>query len=352
MTSFFFYYTRVIQVMLWVGLAMALMAMGAIVVERIAAGYWFARRRRLEHRYEPFVRRALDGDAAAEQFLVAAPRRHRLIIAALLIVPLVDDRNPARIARTRAIVQAMSIVPVADAYARSWRWWRRGLAMHVFGVLQMKDRTAQVVAALDDSNGDVRGAALDALTDLSDPTSLKAIVVRLHDASLHRGRRVEALTAFGSDSERFLLDLANVDPMNRLNYARALALVGTAYARPTLCRWTRDTRAAVRAAAFEALAHVGLDDRAAALAIDALKSRDQSVRAMAAQALQGWTGAGDAASHLAEHLADTWIVAVRAARSLQSMGPAGLTKLQEIATRPDLSGLLAQQMLWEQSAQC
>jgi HEAT repeat protein len=108
----------------------------------------------------------------------------------------------------------------------------------------------------------------------------------------------------------------------------------------------------VRAAAFEALAHVGLDDRAAALAIDALESPDQSVRAMAAHALRGWTGPGDAAAHLADHLADTWTVAVRAARSLQSMGPAGLARLQESAGRPDLAGVLAQQMIWEHRAQC
>jgi len=215
----------------------------------------------------------------------------------------------------------------------------------------MKERTAQVVAALDDTNGDVRGAALDALADLKDPVSLKAIIVRLHDASLHRGRRVQALTAFGTDSERFLLDLGNVDPANRLNYARALALIGTGVARPTLCRWALDTRMEVRAAAFEALAHVGLDDRAAAVAIEALNNHDQAVRAMAAHALHGWTGAGDAASHLAPRLADTWIVAVRAARSLQSMGPAGLVKLQESAARPDLPGLLARQMLWEQTPQ-
>jgi FOG: HEAT repeat len=352
MTNLFPYYDRLMYFMLWVGLAMAVLAMGAIVIERVAAGYWFGRRRRIEQRYAPLVDRALADDATAERVLVGAPRRHRLIIAALLIIPLIEDRSPDRITKTRAIVRAMSIVPIADAYARSWRWWRRALAIRVFGLLQMRDRTAQVVAALDDTNRDVRGAALDALADLKDPASLKAIIVRLHDSSLHRGRRVQALTAFGRDSERFLLELGSVDPANRLNYARALALIGTEAARPTLCRWTLDTRVEVRAAAFEALTHVGLDDRAAALAIDALKNRDQSVRAMAAEALCGWTGAGDAASHLADHLADTWIVAVRAARSLQSMGPAGLVKLQESATRPDVAGLLARQMLWEHAQQC
>ena len=114
-----------------------------------------------------------------------------------------------------------------------------------------------------------------------------------------------------------------------------------------MCHWTGDARPDVCAAAFEALAHVGLDDVSAALAISALESRDAAVREMAAGALRGWEGAGDAASHLAQHLDDTWGVAVKAARSLQSMHQAGRALLESCAGRPDLAGVLSRQMLWE-----
>ena len=186
---------------------------------------------------------------------------------------------------------------------------------------------------------------------MHDLTALEAIVVRVHDTSLHRGRRGAALKSFGSECEPFLLEMSEVDPANRLNYIHALAICGTAHSRPVLCRWTRDTRLEVRATAFEALAYVGLDDEAAGVAIEGLDSVDPPVRAMAAYALRGWQGRGDAAAHLASHLDDTWSVAVRAARTLQSMGPSGAVELEARASRPDIGGLLARQMLWQSGGQ-
>ncbi len=185
------------------------------------------------------------------------------------------------------------------------------------------------------------------MTDLRDPDSLPAVVARLHDTTLPRGRRLSALTAFGERAEPLLLEFAEADPAHRAKYALALTICGTAASRPALCAWTADARAAVRAAAFDAIAHAGLDAECARLAITALDDRDVAVRAAAAHALQGWTGPGDAARSLARHLDDTWAVATRAARSLQSLGPAGLEELGSCSTRPDLAGLLARQMLWE-----
>ena len=68
---------------------------------------------------------------------------------------------------------------------------------------------------------------------------------------------------------------------------------------------------------------------------------------MAAEALHHWNDDADAARHLGQHLDDTWPVAVRAARSLQSMPRSGTAQLRARADRPDLTGILARQMLWE-----
>jgi HEAT repeat protein len=144
--------------------------------------------------------------------------------------------------------------------------------------------------------------------------------------------------------------MSAVDPDNRLNYIEALAICGTARSRPVLCRWAADARVEVRAKAFEALAYVGLDEASAQVAIEALESADPPVRAMAAFALGGWQGPGEAAPRLATHLDDTWIVAVRAARALQSMGDAGSAELRARASRSDFGGLLARQMLWQPGA--
>jgi len=335
---------------LWAGLALA--AAMAVIVIIVRLGLIAHQRfvRRLTRRYGPLIDRALRGDAGAIDSLVRSPSHYRLELARRLIFPLVEDRRPDRIAATRDIIRAMSLVPLADRWLRSRRWWRRVPALHAFGLLQFADRARQLVAALDDDNAEVRNAALDALADLHDPATLPAIVVRLHDTSLQRGRRAAALAAFGSQCEEFLLELSSVDPAQRVNYAKALTICGTVRSRSVLCEWTADAREAVRAAALEALARIGLDDRAAALAIAALDSSDVQERAMAAAALHGWTGGGDAPSHLARHLGDSWPVAVRAAHALRSIGPAGCAALRPYAARDDQAGVLARQMLWDAEA--
>jgi len=347
MTDLLVDWPRLPPLMVWTAVVAAVTMAAAVVVERAAFGVQQARSSRLAQRYRPLIQRALEGDEPARGELVASPARHRLALAWLLIEPLIGDRGPERIAGTRAIAQAISVLELADRYLRSRLWWRRALALRALGLAQARDRTARLIAALDDSHPDVRAAALDGLTDMHDPRALQAIVVRLHDTSLHRGRRGAALKAFGSDCEPFLLEWSEVDPENRLNYIHALAICGTARSRPALCRWTRDARVEVRATAFEALAYVGLDDDAARVAIGGLESDDPPVRAYA---LRGWQGPGDAAARLALRLDDTWVVAVRAAGTLRSMGQAGLVELQARASRQDLGGLLARQMLWQASA--
>jgi HEAT repeat protein len=337
--------------MAWAAIAAALTMVVVVVLERAEFALRQALDRRLRARYGPLLQRALAGDDTARIEVMGAPAKHRITIARLVIEPLIGDRDPARIAKAREIVQGIALFPIANRYLKSRLWWRRALALRALGLIQARDHTAQLVAALDDPHPDVRAAALDGLTDMHDLAALEAIVVRVHDTSLHRGRRGAALKMFGTACEPFLLELAAVDPANRLNYIEALAICGTARSRPVLCRWTGDARLEVRATAFEALSYLGLDDESAQVALEGLESDDPSVRAMAAYALRGWQGPGDAAARLAKHLDDTWAVAVRAARSLQSMGPAGTFELQARASRLDIGGLLARQMLWRAGAE-
>ena len=344
-------FERLSPLMFWMAVAAAITMAAAVVVERTAFGVQQALSRRVTERYRPLVQRALAGDETARGELMGSPARHRLAIARLLIEPLIEDRDPERIARTRAIAQELSGFRIADRYLRSWLWWRRALALRALGLAQARDYTPQLIAALDDPHPDVRAAAMDGLADMHDLTALQAIIVRVHDLSLHRGRRGAAIKSYGPDCEPFLLEMSEVDSANRINYIHALAICGTARSRPVLCRWTRDTRIDVRATAFEALAYVGLDDESARVAIEGLESEEPTVRAMAAYALRGWQGPGDAAARVAKHLNDTWAVAVRAARTLQSMGPAGAAELQACASHPDIGGLLARQMLWRPGAQ-
>jgi hypothetical protein len=334
----------------WYSILFALAMFTAVAVERIGAGLSQIRDVRIRHRWMPLIHRALAGDDRAVADLAACPSRHRVAVGYLLIGPLIDDHDPARIAATRTVARAIFVVRLAERFVRSRRWWRRALGLRALGLIQDREHTAAIVAALDDPHADVRAAALDALTDLRDPASMTAIVARLLDPSLDRGRRAAAVAAFGSDAETFVLALAEVDPGHLVNYARALFICGTAASRPALCRWAQDERAAVCASALSALATVGLDDAAARVALDALEHPDPVVRASAARALSGWSGTAEASAHLARHLDDTWTVAVAAARSLQTMGKPGLAALTACASRPGLPGLLARQMLWQARA--
>jgi hypothetical protein len=179
--------------LLTVGVALALAMLSTVVLERALSALRQGRRHSLERRFMPVIDRALAGCAAAKRELAATPRRHRIMLFQLLIEPLVEDRDPHRVARTRIILRSMFVRRIADRHLRSWWWWRRATALRALGLIQVKHRTARIIAALDDPHPDVRAAALEALADLKDPASLRAIVARMNDASLPWERRVAAL---------------------------------------------------------------------------------------------------------------------------------------------------------------
>src|SRR6188768_2420478 len=80
------------------GIALAGAMAAAVVLERVGYGFQVLRRRHLKRQYSPFIRRVLAGDETATSKLALCPPRHRLIVAEFLISPLIDDRDPVRIA--------------------------------------------------------------------------------------------------------------------------------------------------------------------------------------------------------------------------------------------------------------
>ena len=161
-------FARLAPNMVWAAVATAVTMAAAVVLERTEFGVQQALDRRRLRRYRPLVHRALEGDDTARDELLHAPTRHRIAVAWLVIEPLITDRDPARIVKARAVVQAMSLFPIADRYLRSRLWWRRARALRALGLIQATDHTPQLVDALDDPHPDVRAAALDGLTDMHD----------------------------------------------------------------------------------------------------------------------------------------------------------------------------------------
>jgi len=351
MQSFLSAFESATEALIAVSGALALALALTLVIERAALAWWDARRTRLERLYQPLLARALDGDDAAQRRLAASPHRHRRLIAELLLFPIHDSRDRTLVDRARRILGRLTPPGLIERYLESWWWWRRAMALRAAGFLQMREHTPRLVAALDDGHPEIRAAALDGLTDSVDPKALAAVVVRLHDETLHRGRRAAVLAAFGPQCEPMLLDLAAVDPENRLMYARALTITGTEAARPALSSWTLDARPAVRAAALDALGHTGLDAASTGAVLAALEDTETQVRAAAVRALGAGAEPG-VADRVAAHLTDCWPVSADAARALRRMGADGRLRLEQASARDDLAGTLARQMLWEDAARC
>jgi len=351
MQSFLSAFESATEALIAVSGALALALALTLVIERAALAWWDARRTRLERLYQPLIAKALEGDDAAQRRLAESPHRHRRLLAELLLFPMHDSRDRTRVDRARRILGRMTPPGLIARYLESWWWWRRAMALRAAGFLQMREYTPRLVAALDDGHAEIRAAALDGLTDSRDPAALGAVVVRLHDETLHRGRRAAVLAAFGPQCVPMLLDLAALDAANRLTYARALAITGTGAARPALSSWTLDARPAVRAAALEALGHTGLDAASTGAVVAALEDPETEVRAAAARALGG-DAEPRVADRLAAHLTDSWPVCADAARALRRMGAGGRLLLEQVSARDDLAGNLARQMLWEDAARC
>src|SRR4051794_4936826 len=137
---------------LGIGFAVAGAMAVVVIIERLGLIAHERFMRRLTRRYSPMIDRALRGDAEALDSLVRSPSRYRLDLARLLIYPLVDDRSADRIAATRDIIRAMSLVPLAERWLRNRRWGRRGGGHHTLGPPQIAAHARRPLAPPPDLN--------------------------------------------------------------------------------------------------------------------------------------------------------------------------------------------------------
>ena len=304
----------------------------------------FRRRQRLLGLYRPLVESALGGDEAALARLAASPGRHRGVQSALLLEPL-------RVTTGQAPERALQIARVLGLSQR-WtaalgdrRWWVRADAAGALGLVRCPDVTGDLTAALDDPYDEVRAAAVEAVGRIADPSSIPDLVRRLHDQSRHqRVRLVQALHQFGAAAVDPVIAHGRRSPEDRAQVAELLGSLGAASALDELLSWVGDERPDVRAAVWQAIGQIGVDDRAYYHLLRGLNDPVDAVRAEAAWAL-GRSGRQDAAAYLAGRLDDEWLVAAQTARALRALGPAGRRELEEAASRRNSE--MARQMLWE-----
>ncbi len=330
------------------GSAVLLLLLTLLVGQRLIRATSDARRRSLVQRYGPIITAALTSDSpSALDAAAALPARHRPLLATLLLAPLHVVRGQHN-ARASALADRLGLTAGWLADLRSRRWWHRSEAALAVGLLHDRAAVPALIGLLDDEHDQVRAAAIDALGQIGDPSAIAALLARMSDPTRYeRARLVQSLRAFGEGATAALLDHGASHPDDRALVAMILSFVGGAAARDPLLQWTTAEPAETRAAAWRALAAIGLDERAFYHALKGLGDDDAPVRAAAARALAR-TGRADASSHLARHLDDEWEVAAQSARALMRLGPEGHAALSARVARGDgLGHDLAQQVLWE-----
>lgn len=329
------------------GSALLLLLLALLVGQRLLRTAGEKRRRSLVDRYAPIIASALSGDPAA--FAASAsiiPTRHRTLVASLVLAPLHVVRGSHN-ARAAALAGQLQLTDGWRADLRSRRWWHRSEAALALGLLRDQAAVPALIELLDDEHDQVRAAAIDALGHVADPAAIAPLLARMSDPRHERTRLVQSLRAFGEESTAALLEHGATHPADRALVATILSFVGGAAARDPLLQWAASDQAEVRAAAWRALAAIGLDERAFYHALKGLGDDDPSVRAAAARALAR-TGRGDAAPYLAGHLDDEWEVAAQSARALIKLGADGHAALAaRVQQGAGLGHDLAQQVLWE-----
>ncbi len=330
------------------GSAFLLLLLTLLVGQRLLRAAGEARRRSLIARYGPLIAAALDGDTVAAAAAASViPARHRTLAASLVLAPLHVVRGGHN-TRAAELAERLKLSEGWRTDLRSRRWWHRSEAALALGLLRDRAAVPTLIGLLDDDHDQVRAAAIDALGQIGEPSAIAPLLARMNDPVRHeRARLVQSLRAFGEGATAALLAHGSANAGDRALVATILSFVGGAAARDPLLQWCASEQPATRAAAWRALAAVGLDERAFYHALKGLGDDHAAVRAAAARALAR-TGRSDASPHLARHLDDEWEVAAQSARALIGLGPEGHAALAaRVKQGEGLGHDLAQQVLWE-----
>lgn len=330
------------------GTAILLLMLVVLVGQRLVRAAGGARRRSLVTRYRPIIDAALATQSAAALDAVAGiPGRHRGIAADLVLSTLRIVRGAAN-ERAREVADRLNLTAGWREDLTSRFWWHRAEAAIALGLLRDRKAVPALAPLLDDDHEQVRAAAIDALGEIGDSWAITPLLARMGKPTRHEHARVvEALRAFGERATRPLVQHGQQQERDRAVVATVLSFVGGAGANEALLEWSASTDAETRTAVWNALATIGLDERAFYHAVKALNAAEPPVRAAAARALAR-TGRADAVPQLAGHLDDEWEVAAQSARALSRLGADGLDALQKRVDRgAGLGRDLARQVLWE-----
>ena len=212
----------------------------------------------------------------------------------------------------------------------SGKWWRRLEAAVNLGNMHSQDAVQPLIGAVQDSNEDVRLAAVTSLGRLGTAQGLGVLLDALEDGDQWTpGKILEILVSMGPGIESEIIPRLTGDqsPKTRKLYVELCGHLRLLESIQPLQTLADDSDAEVRVAAAQALGMIGHDSAVQTL-IALLSDQERLVRASAARAL-GELGSMESLEILRQVLDDPdWQVRRNAAVSLSRLGPAGKDLLQ------------------------
>lgn len=228
------------------------------------------------------------------------------------------------------VFERLGFVQEEVSALRSGKWWRRLEAAVNLGNIHSQGAVEPLILAVQDSNEDVRLAAVRSLGQLGSARGLAVLLDALEDQDQWTSAKiVEILVSIGPEIESEIVQRAGAGPnsMSRKLYVELCGHLRLLEGIPPLQSLVDDPDTGVRAAVALALGMIGHDSAAAPLNC-LLTDDDSHVRAEAARAL-GALRSAETAVNLQRALDDPdWQVRRNAAVSLCLLGTAGRDLLQ------------------------
>jgi len=262
----------------------------AVYGRRIHAAVQRRREARVRARLGPVVT-ALGADPSADdrttliQAVRSLDRRSRPAAAALLLERLAgaDDADRAAV---RSLLRESGAIEVALRSTEAPQAWRRALACAALGAAREPDALPALLARLDDRNGHVREAAVEALGLIRAAGAEPALRrLFLMETQVRPGIVYAALVRLGTAAApAFEEGLGSASPAVRAASCAGLAQITPDQASAWLAAALADTEPRVRATAAEALGRIGGEDAPDALLVAAADPAD-AVRSAAVAAL-------------------------------------------------------------------
>ena len=310
-----------------------ILAVLSLVTERLWRNSYAARSDARLQSYEPHILGLLLDPSDIGSLQLAVDTRDRQVIRRKLLQQTEQLKGIDKDHMT-GVFERLGFVQDEVSALRSRKWWRRLEAAVNLGNIHSRDAVQPLIAAVQDTNEDVRLAAVRSLGQLGSDQGLGVLLDALEDEGQWTPAKiVEILVGIGPEIESEVLQRIDSGRSSRSRklYVELCGHLRLLEGASGIRSLADDPEATVRAAVAKALGMIGHDSASDTLA-GLLTDQDCHVRAEAAKSL-GRLASAETAENLKKALEDPeWQVRRNAAVSLCLLGPAGKDLLDAAAS--------------------